>query len=70
MFINNIFFFRYSLRCLHHLSRSPVFFHYNRVILALDPLLRVIPNLISGKLGGGLIAALAVHLLSEILLKY
>ena len=40
------------------------------MILGVEPLLRVIPNLIGGQLGGGLIAAYAVHLLSDMLSKY
>lgn len=68
-FISN----RYALRCLHHLSRCPAFFQHRCIILGVEPLIRVIPQLLESNAsnqGGGLVAAYAVHLLSDMLAKY
>lgn len=59
---------RFALRCLHHLSRCPLFFQHRCVILGVEPLLRVIPHLASSN-ASSLIVAYAVHLLSDMLSK-
>ena len=62
---------RYTLRCLQHLSRSPSFFQRRHIVLGVEPLIRVIPHLVTthGAPGGGLSVAYAVHLLSEMLVR-
>ena len=63
---------RYALRCLHHLSQCPSFFQHRWIILGVEPLVRVIPQLAvsnASAVNGGLIVVYAIHLLSEMLSK-
>ncbi|XP_045027894.1 uncharacterized protein LOC116920194 isoform X3 [Daphnia magna] len=69
LYSNHLPLLEFALRCLHHLSRCPLFFQHRCVILGVEPLLRVIPHLASSNVSA-LIVAYAVHLLSDMLSKY
>ncbi|XP_057380156.1 uncharacterized protein LOC130702500 isoform X2 [Daphnia carinata] len=69
LYSNHLPLLEFALRCLHHLSRCPLFFQHRCVILGVEPLLRVIPHLASSN-ASALIVAYAVHLLSDMLSKY